>query len=541
MSQGGISMKKFIAYVLFFLSVVAVDAQDRADSTKIYFEIGHRQFNPRLGDNGRSMDHFVNSVRKAQSEDDVDHILIRAFASPDGQNAANERLTRYRCEEVTNYIVKATGIEPGVVKAVPEGIAWEELRNLVDRTPEVPNRETVLDILDNTPVWVYDDQGKIIDSRKKQLMQLAGGAPYRWMFTNLFPQLRNAVAVSLFLKSDIRAARDAAVAAARAAADAAVAASNAARAAAEASQAASEATSDIAEAIKAAQEAAEKAARAAEEAKAAADRAQIAAGQAVKASEEAAATDEVPVARSKAREAEDARMVAESAKAAAEASLSAAQAAQAAAEAIALAQQPKNSEASKASENSELSEHSEFSENHIPRHLFALKTNIIYDALLMPNLEFEWLFNDRWSVALEADVAWWSNDSRHKYYQLFMVSPEVRRWFRTRGPWHGMYVGVFAGGGKYDLENGDKGYHGEGGMAGVSFGYMWPITRCLSLEAAVGAGYLYTRYKEYIPYDGHYLYQRTKSLNYFGPLKLKFSIAWRFNDINKPTKVNPAI
>ena len=536
--MGYMSMKKLLAYFLSFLSVVAVAAQDRADSTKIYFEIGHRQFNPRLGDNGRSMDHFVNSVRKAKEADDVDHILIRAFASPDGQNAANERLTRYRCDEVTNYIVRATGIEPSVVKAVPEGIAWDELRALVARTPEVPDREAVLNILDNTPVWIYDDQGKVIDGRKKQLMQVASGAPYRWMFTNLFPQLRNAVAVSLFLKSDIRAARDAAVAAAKAAADAAVAASKAARAAAEASQAASDATSDIAEAIPAPQDAAATAARAAAEAKDAADRAQVAAAQAVKASEEAAATDEVPVARSKAREAEEARMVAESAQAAAEASLSAAQAAQAAAEALSLAQKQEKSETAESSESSEISE---LSDNHTPRHLFALKTNVIYDALLMPNLEFEWLFNDKWSVALEADVAWWSNDSRHKYYQIFMVTPEVRRWFRTPEPWHGMYVGVFAGGGKYDLENGGTGYEGEGGMAGVSFGYMWPISRCFSLEAAVGAGYMYTRYKEYIPYDDHYLYQRTKSLNYFGPLKLKFAVAWRFNDINKPKKVNPAI
>lgn len=528
-------MKKLIAFVISFLSVVAVTAQDRADSTKIYFEIGHRQFNPRLGDNGPSMNHFVNSVRKAKEADDVDHILIRAFASPDGTNAANERLTRYRCEAVTDYIVRATGIDPRVVKAVPEGIAWDELRELVARTPDVPDREAVLNILDNTPLWVYDEQGKVIDGRKNQLMALSGGKPYRWMFTNLFPQLRNAVAVSLFLKSDIRAARDAAVAAAKAAADAAVAASKAARAAADASQAAADATSDIAEAIRAAQEAAETAARAAAEAQEAADRAQVAAAQAVKASEEAAVTDEVPVARSKAREAEEARMVAESAQAAAEASLSAAQAAQAAAEALALAQKQEKSS------DSESSELSALIDNHTPRHLFALKTNAIYDALLMPNLEFEWLFNDKWSVALEADVAWWSNDARHKYYQMLMVSPEVRRWFRTPEPWHGMYVGVFAGGGKYDLENGDKGYKGEGGMAGVSFGYMWPISRCFSLEAAVGAGYMYTRYKEYIPYDGHYLYQRTKSLNYFGPLKLKFAVAWRFYDINKPKKVNPAI
>lgn len=172
-----------------------------------------------------------------------------------------------------------------------------------------------------------------------------------------------------------------------------------------------------------------------------------------------------------------------------------------------------------------------------PVHRFALGTNIIYDAALIPNLEVQFRINDKWSVSLEGNVAWWKNDPKHKYYQIAMFSPEVRRWLRPRGPWHGMYLGLFAGGGWYDLENGKTGYRGEGGLGGLSFGYMWSIGKCLSLDAAIGAGYMYTRYKEYVPYDGHYLYQRTKNLNYFGPLKLKFSIAWRFCDINKSKKV----
>lgn len=529
-------MKHKVAFLLTALCALAVSAQDQADSTKIYFEIGHRQFNPRLGNNGPSMDHFVNSVRKAKEVDDVDHILIRAFASPDGQNEANERLTRFRCEEVTRHIIDATGIEPGVVKAVPEGIAWDELRAQVAKNPDVPDREAILNILDNTPVWIHDASGKVVDSRKRQLMALSGGKPYRWMFTNLFPSLRNAVAVSLYLKSDIRAARDAAVAAARAAADAAVAASEAARAAAEASQAASNATTDIAEAIRAAQEAASNAAAAAAEAREAADRAQAAADKAVNASEEAAATDELPRARSKAREAEEARMVAESAQAAAEASLSAAEAAQAAAEALAAAAAPAVGEVTV----EEVTEAEEPVQAE-PLHRFALKTNMLYYAALMPNIELEMRLNSSWSVLLEGNVAWYKNDPKHKYYQLLMVSPEARYWLPRGSVWHGMYVGAFLGGGKYDLENGHKGYKGEGGFAGVSFGYMWPITRTLSLEAGLGAGYLYTRYKEYVPYDGHYLYQRTKTLNYFGPLKLKFAIAWRFNDINKSKKASKAL
>lgn len=175
-------------------------------------------------------------------------------------------------------------------------------------------------------------------------------------------------------------------------------------------------------------------------------------------------------------------------------------------------------------------------EQNNPIHRFALKTNLLYYAALMPNLELQWRINKLYTLSIEGNIAWWDKASGHKYYQLAMISPEVRRWIRPRGEWHGMYVGAFGGGSWYDLENGYKGYRGEAGMAGLSFGYMWPVGRALSLEAGLGAGYMYARYKEYIPYDGHYLYQRTKDMNYFGPLKVKFVFSWRFNDINKPKK-----
>ncbi len=158
---------------------------------------------------------------------------------------------------------------------------------------------------------------------------------------------------------------------------------------------------------------------------------------------------------------------------------------------------------------------------------WVLKTNLLYDCLLSPSLEIEYRINEKWSVALEGNVSWWSRDSKHKYYQLANVSPEARYWFKTSEPYHGHYLGAFIGGGLYDLENGYRGYQGEGGYAGISYGYVFPIGKVLSLEAGVGVGYMYTRYREYIPIDQCYVYQQTSALNYFGPLKLKLALAWR--------------
>lgn len=171
---------------------------------------------------------------------------------------------------------------------------------------------------------------------------------------------------------------------------------------------------------------------------------------------------------------------------------------------------------------------------HIPIHRLALKTNLLTDAILMPSLEAEWLIRENWSLAAHGNVAWWNRDSEHRYYQLAAIYPEARWWFKTKGPWHGHYLGVFAGGTWYDLENGGRGYQGEGGFVGLSYGYMFPVSRSLSFEVGIGVGYLYTEYEEYlpVPYMGgtHYVYQQTSRMNYLGPLKLKFSFVWRLWD-----------
>ena len=171
---------------------------------------------------------------------------------------------------------------------------------------------------------------------------------------------------------------------------------------------------------------------------------------------------------------------------------------------------------------------------HIPIHRLALKTNLLTDAILMPSLEAEWLIRENWSLAAHGNVAWWNRDSEHRYYQLAAIYPEARWWFMTKGPWHGHYLGIFAGGTWYDLENGGRGYQGEGGFVGLSYGYMFPVSRSLSFEVGIGAGYLYTEYEEYlpVPYMGgtHYVYQQTSRMNYLGPLKLKFSFVWRLWD-----------
>ena len=158
-----------------------------------------------------------------------------------------------------------------------------------------------------------------------------------------------------------------------------------------------------------------------------------------------------------------------------------------------------------------------------------LKSNLVYDVVGLPSLEVEYYFSawgQQWSAAVEGNMAWWHNDGRHRYYQLATIQPEVRWWFKPMSARKGHYIGLMGGGGWYDLENKGKGYKGEGGLVGVSYGYMFPVGKWFSFEASLGLGYVHTEYEEYLPVDGHYVYQQTTRRNYFGPVKLRFALVW---------------
>lgn len=48
-----------------------------------------------------------------------------------------------------------------------------------------------------------------------------------------------------------------------------------------------------------------------------------------------------------------------------------------------------------------------------------VRTNIIYDALLIPNVGVEFDLGKRWTVAANAMYGWWNNDRSHWYWRAY--------------------------------------------------------------------------------------------------------------------------
>lgn len=163
---------------------------------------------------------------------------------------------------------------------------------------------------------------------------------------------------------------------------------------------------------------------------------------------------------------------------------------------------------------------------HLP---LILKSNLIYDAMLAPSLEIEYIINNHWSAGVETSIAWWHNNNKHWYYQIATLIPEVRYRFDARKPGHYHSIGLFGGAGWYDLEYKKTGYQGELWMTGLSYSYTFPINKLLGFEAGAGLGFMSAKYEEYLPVDGHYAYQQTTRTNFFGPLRVKFALLFDFN------------
>lgn len=161
----------------------------------------------------------------------------------------------------------------------------------------------------------------------------------------------------------------------------------------------------------------------------------------------------------------------------------------------------------------------------------ALKTNLLYDAALTPNVGIEFYLGSGWSLEAEGNFAWWKFESSHKRYRVATGGLELRKWLSPSStPLHGHFIGLYGMAGMYDIKLGSTGYESTGAAysAGLSYGYSTPIGRKLNLEFSLGLGYIGGKYKEYEynEADDCYPWLRTRDRTYFGPTKAKVSLVW---------------
>lgn len=167
------------------------------------------------------------------------------------------------------------------------------------------------------------------------------------------------------------------------------------------------------------------------------------------------------------------------------------------------------------------------------------RTNLLYDALLVPNVGVEFYIGKGWSFMADWMYGWWNNDKSHYYWRVYGGGVTVRKWFGRASkskPLSGHHLGAYGNIFTYDFELGGHGYLGgkPGGTlwdkmhyaTGIEYGYSLPVAKRLNLDFSIGMGYWNGTYHEYDPIDECYVWQSTKQRNWFGPTKAEISLVW---------------
>lgn len=168
-----------------------------------------------------------------------------------------------------------------------------------------------------------------------------------------------------------------------------------------------------------------------------------------------------------------------------------------------------------------------------------IRTNMLYDALLIPNIGAEFYLGKNWSTVANWMYGWWKTDRRHWYWRAYGGDIALRKWLgraSKKKPLTGHHIGVYGQIFTYDIETGSRGYMGgkPGGTlwdkmnyaAGVEYGYSFPVARRVNIELSLGMGYWGGTYHEYKPEDSCYVWQSTKQRHWFGPTKAEVSLVW---------------
>ena len=166
----------------------------------------------------------------------------------------------------------------------------------------------------------------------------------------------------------------------------------------------------------------------------------------------------------------------------------------------------------------------------------ALKTNLLYDAVLIPNIGVEVSLGKQWTASADWFYTWFSSDNRHRYWQGYGGYLTVRRYFANHSTFDiphstfptGHHLGAYVLGLTYDVEWGGRGYQADhfGFGAGLEYGYALPISNRLLLDFSIGIGFQDGEYKEYEPQGNRYVWQATRQRHWFGPTKAEVTLKW---------------
>lgn len=188
-------MKKFLSATIIALFCLTLSAQElRQDTLEVYFRQRSSLWDAQYKDNGKNLEAFIERFSKLYNSDQmkrISKIHIVATCSPEGFYSYNSQLAARRAESMRKVLGEYIDLPDSVIVENPVAINWDGLRKMVMADPEVPHREEVLDIIDNSPELFVNDEGKTLELRKQRLLWRFDGKAWEYMYEKFYPSLRS--------------------------------------------------------------------------------------------------------------------------------------------------------------------------------------------------------------------------------------------------------------------------------------------------------------------------------------------------------------
>lgn len=151
----------------------------------------------------------------------------------------------------------------------------------------------------------------------------------------------------------------------------------------------------------------------------------------------------------------------------------------------------------------------------------AVRTNLLYDATLTPNVGLEIRLDSLWTLGVNGGLHAWDIDSRphqNKKLRHLLVSPNVRRYLsKSDTLWRRSYIETNLIYSHYNISKikfpfglypdaKERRFQGDLIALGGKYGYSWMLARDWRIEAEAGVAVGYAWFKEYeCPQCGEFL------------------------------------
>lgn len=570
-------MKKFLL-VLFvstlsaFAAYAQVSREDVEKSVKVYFRQSESKLDVDYMDNKAALQKFAEEVKMYYNDPSArfGQVYIISGVSPEGSKQINDHIARMRAQSIVSWINREIKADVGY-RVETMGIDWSKLVELVEKDVNVPYRDEVLDILKNLPVSTIKN-GVELTPRFTTLRTMRKGEPYKYIFDNLFTQMRFAAARIEFWREIIPVLN--------------ITSELPLRFPAEGGKGVVAFTKSIedniippaecpSEWIKSLQSSATDATFDVEPNDSTEPRTSTVSIRYydkvydVPVEQEGKKEEIVPEkvdptmtltsAKNVDFAAEGGKDVITYQKSVADDVVPTTTASEDWIESITpteegisytvaqnLSEEPRTATITVESygEKHEVTVNQAGAKPSCKPFYMGIKTNMLYDLGAIPNIGAEFYLGANFSIVGNWQYSWWKSDKKAWYWRTYGGDVALRYWMGKASrnkPLTGHHLGLYGQMITYDFEVGGRGYIADSGFgkdksedaslgwnwaAGLEYGYSLPIARRLNIDFTLGVGYHWGTFKEYLPIDGHYVWQATKRRKYIGPTKCEISLVW---------------